>query len=50
MNALRNRIKSLILQDLGNRVSKIILFGSQATGLATVNSDYDLMVVLKKLN
>jgi predicted nucleotidyltransferase len=47
--AVADRIKERILQSLGERVKRIILFGSRARGDAYADSDYDLLIVLDKL-
>ena len=41
--------KDLVLQALGNRVRRIILFGSQARGDARPDSDFDLLIVLRAI-
>ena len=43
LSELRGRLQSLY----GDRLAKVILFGSQARGEATENSDIDVMVILK---
>lgn len=35
------------LENKGLAVSKIVLFGSQATGLATMDSDVDIIIISK---
>lgn len=47
--ALAHQLKELILQADGERVRKIILFGSRARGDARADSDFDLLVVLRDL-
>lgn len=43
------QIKNIITESLkGIEISKIILFGSRARGNSDENSDYDILVVLKK--
>jgi predicted nucleotidyltransferase len=43
------QIKNIITESLmGNEISKIILFGSRAKGNSDENSDYDILIVLKK--
>jgi len=44
------RLKDLVLQRHGDRVRRIILFGSRARGDARPDSDYDLLVVLRDLD
>ena len=39
-----------LIESLGARVQRIILFGSRARGDATAESDYDLLVVLRDLS
>ena len=43
LSELRGRLQSLY----GDRLAKVILFGSQARGEATETSDIDVMVILK---
>jgi predicted nucleotidyltransferase len=43
------RLKELVLQSEGDRVRRIILFGSRARGDARPDSDYDLLVVMGDL-
>ncbi len=48
--------KTIILQDLkkhlqekyANAINHVILFGSQAKGTATENSDYDILILLNR--
>ena len=47
--AVADRLKDLILRTDGERISKIILFGSRARGNARPDSDYDLLVVMRDL-
>ncbi len=47
--AVAHRLKDLILKTDGDRVRKIILFGSRARGDARPDSDYDLLVVLRDI-
>jgi len=42
--------KSAIAGTLGNRVREVLLFGSRARGDATAESDYDLLVVVDKVD
>ncbi|MGH7388912.1 MAG: nucleotidyltransferase domain-containing protein [Candidatus Rokuibacteriota bacterium] len=44
-----HRLKDLILQADGDRVTRIVLFGSRARGEAAPDSDFDLLVVLRDL-
>jgi predicted nucleotidyltransferase len=43
------RLKDLVIGALGDRVRRVILFGSRARGDARPDSDYDLLVVLREL-
>lgn len=45
--ALAKKLKDLVLQVDGDRVRRIILFGSRARGDARPDSDFDLLVVLR---
>ncbi len=47
--AVAERLRDRILEALGERVRKIILFGSRARGDALPDSDYDVLVVLDEL-
>jgi Nucleotidyltransferase domain len=47
--AVAERLRERILQAFGERVRKIILFGSRARGDALPDSDYDVLVVLDSL-
>ena len=40
-------IKRVICDVLGDRLERIILFGSRARGEGTKHSDYDVLVILK---
>ena len=44
------RLKELVLQNQGDRVRRVILFGSRARGDARPDSDYDLLVVMGDLS
>ena len=46
--AIAMKLKDRILAADGARVSRIILFGSRARGDAQANSDYDLLVVVRR--
>ncbi len=41
-----DRLKDLVLRSQGERVRRIILFGSRARGDARPDSDYDLLVIM----
>lgn len=47
--AVSERVRDRIREALGQRVRRIILFGSRARGEALPDSDYDLLVVLDAL-
>ena len=44
-----DQVKRRILAAMGERVRRVILFGSRARGDALPDSDYDVLVVLDKL-
>jgi len=39
-------LKDLLLATFPNEIDKVILFGSQVTGEATEDSDYDVLVIV----
>lgn len=41
------KLRNYLLELYGDRLDKTILFGSQARGEATENSDIDILIVLK---
>lgn len=43
-----NAMKATLSEKLGDNLKDVILFGSQAYGNATVDSDYDFLVILKE--
>ena len=43
-----NAMKATLSEKLGDNLKDIILFGSQAYGNATADSDYDFLVILKE--
>lgn len=45
--ALEN-LKNLLLSRFPDDVSRVILYGSRATGEAHPHSDYDILVILKR--
>lgn len=47
--AVAYRLRDRIREALGERVRRIILFGSRARGDALPDSDYDVLVVLDQL-
>lgn len=51
MNAKKNKIlkqfKSQLIQNFGNDIQDVILFGSQVTGKVHEDSDYDILIILK---
>ena len=44
---LLDQIRDRLSREAGNRLSRIILYGSRATGEATQDSDFDILVVEK---
>lgn len=44
-----NAMKTTLSEKLGDNLIDIILFGSQAYGHATNDSDYDFLVILKEI-
>jgi len=42
-----NEIKQLLNHHFENEIKDVLLFGSQASGKANKNSDYDILIVLK---
>lgn len=42
-----NAMKVTLSKKLGDNLKNIILFGSQAYGNATADSDYDFLIILK---
>ena len=47
--AIANRLKDLVLQADGKRVSRVILFGSRARGDARPDSDFDLLILVRDI-
>jgi predicted nucleotidyltransferase len=45
---LIKELKKLLVIHFGDNIKDVILFGSRATGTATQNSDYDVLVLLKQ--
>lgn len=43
-------LRDSLTRALGNRVRQVLLFGSRARGDATPDSDYDLLVVMDKVD
>lgn len=43
---LLNELKDLLAARFGQDIREVILFGSQVTGSATENSDYDVLIIL----
>jgi len=41
-------LKEHLKSHLGNNLNKVILFGSMASGKATEDSDYDILIILNK--
>ncbi len=40
-------LKNILVKNLGDDISDVVLFGSQLTGKATKDSDVDILIVLK---
>jgi len=40
-------LKNLLIENFGDIIDKVILFGSQINGSATEYSDYDILIILK---
>ena len=47
LQALLTKLRNHLLELYGDRLDQTILFGSQARGEATENSDIDILIVLK---
>jgi predicted nucleotidyltransferase len=43
-----NDLDNLLQKEYPDNIKQVILFGSQTTAKATKNSDYDILVILKK--
>jgi predicted nucleotidyltransferase len=41
-------LKNLLVANFGDDINDVVLFGSQVTGKATEDSDYDVLIVLNK--
>jgi len=44
---IMNELRDLMIETYSDRLIAIILFGSQARGDATLDSDFDVLIVLK---
>jgi predicted nucleotidyltransferase len=44
-NKILHSVKTLLISVFGNRISDVVLFGSQAKNKATKYSDYDILIV-----
>jgi predicted nucleotidyltransferase len=44
-NKILQSVKTLLISVFGNRISDVVLFGSQAKNKATKYSDYDILIV-----
>ena len=42
------RLKKVLAKHFGGRIKDVVLFGSQASGKAHEDSDYDMLVVLDR--
>ncbi len=47
---VRSRVRAAISEIYGDRVERVILFGSRARGEARPDSDYDIAVVLRDMS
>ncbi|KOR38266.1 MULTISPECIES: nucleotidyltransferase domain-containing protein [Planktothricoides] len=47
LQILLKQLRSDLLELYGTRLDRLILFGSQARGTATENSDIDVLIILK---
>jgi len=45
---LINEIKQKLQSEFPGVIEKVILFGSQATGIATEDSDHDILIIVNK--
>ncbi len=43
-----NELKALLIAEFGKDIENVILFGSQTTGKAHENSDYDVLIILNR--
>ncbi len=41
-------LRELIFKSFGNILDKIILFGSRESGFSDIESDYDILIILKE--
>ncbi|OFX16516.1 MAG: hypothetical protein A2033_05510 [Bacteroidetes bacterium GWA2_31_9] len=41
-------LKKYLLQNIGDEIKDVILFGSQSNNTSTVNSDYDVLIIVNK--
>jgi predicted nucleotidyltransferase len=41
------QIKGLLAEEFGERLAGVVLFGSEATGVSSKDSDIDMLVLLK---
>ncbi len=50
IDPLASKFAQVIRDKLGNKIEKIILFGSHSRGEATTESDYDFLLLVKNRN
>ena len=41
-------IRTKLLNEFGDEIKDVVLFGSRAKGDSTINSDYDILIILNK--
>ena len=41
-------IRTKLLNEFGDEIKDVVLFGSRAKGISTINSDYDILIILSK--
>ena len=50
IDPILNRFRAALDEAYGNRIERVVLFGSRARGDARPDSDYDVAVVLRDLD